>query len=363
MTTTNVELESTNRKGSDASLPYPPSWVNRLLSWVDRLPGPAWVFYLVAMVGVSLIRHAFRWIDGTIPAGSLDLNLATEAPFLVFTLAAQHYLNATARRALREFRPALQLDDSEYATLEYKLTNDPARACLITSLIAAVLGLLYLIRIPAGFGISSRSSLVTYLLTAAHTMLISALFFVFIYHILRQLRLVAAIHAMAKQFNLFQLSPVYAFSSLTARTGLAMLLYINYSYLIYFYLVVPGTPPGVVEYGALGFMFLVALACFVLPLNGIHQRLMDEKSRLLAEVNRMIELTISALHQRVGEGQYEGMLGLQNALGGLRAERDMIEKISTWPWRPETLRGFLSAVGLPILLYLATRVLGRFLGL
>jgi hypothetical protein len=60
--------------------------VDRLLAWVDRLPGPAWVFYLVVMVGVSLIRHAFRWMDGTIPAGSLDLPLATEAPFLVYSL-------------------------------------------------------------------------------------------------------------------------------------------------------------------------------------------------------------------------------------------------------------------------------------
>jgi hypothetical protein len=344
-------------------MPYPPSWVDRLLGWVDRLPGPVWVFYLGAMVGVSLIRHAFRWIDGTIPAGSLDLSLATEAPFLVFTLVAQHYLNATARRALQEFRPALQLDESEYATLEYKLTHDPARAWLIAGLLAAVLGLLYLMSMPAAFGVSSRTSLVTYLLTASHTMLISALFFVFVYHILRQLRLVAAIHAMAKYINLFQLSPVYAFSSLTARTGLVMLLYINYNYLLYFYLIVPGTRPGPVEYLALGFMFLVALACFVLPLNGIHQRLMEEQSRLLAEANRRFELTISALHQQVDEGQYGGMLGLQNALGGLRAEREMIERISTWPWRPETLRGFLSAVGLPILLYLATRLLGRFLGL
>jgi hypothetical protein len=256
----------------------------------------------------------------------------------------------------------LQIDESEYATLEYKLTHNPARAWLIASLLAAVLGFLYLMSMPVAFGLSSKTSLVTYLLTVLHTMLISALFFVFVYHILRQLRLVVAIHAMAKHVNLFQLRPVYAFSSLTARTGLVMLLYINYNYLVYFYFVVPGAPPGPIEYASLVFMFLVALACFVLPLNGIHRRLMDEKSRLLAESNRLIELIISSLHQRVNEGQYDGMLGLQNALGGLRAEREMIERISTWPWRPETLRGFLSAVGLPILLYLATRVLGRFLG-
>jgi hypothetical protein len=27
-----------------AVLPYAPSWVDRMTDWVDRLPGPSWVF-------------------------------------------------------------------------------------------------------------------------------------------------------------------------------------------------------------------------------------------------------------------------------------------------------------------------------
>ena len=40
------------------------------------------------------------------------------------------------------------------------------------------------------------------------------------------------------------------------------------------------------------------------------------------------------------------------AIAGLDAERAILEKISTWPWRTETLTGFLSATILPIMLLL-----------
>ncbi len=26
---------------------YPPSWVDRLLDWIDRLPVPTWAFFLI----------------------------------------------------------------------------------------------------------------------------------------------------------------------------------------------------------------------------------------------------------------------------------------------------------------------------
>jgi hypothetical protein len=40
-------------------------------------------------------------------------------------------------------------------------------------------------------------------------------------------------------------------------------------------------------------------------------------------------------------------------------EKDTLKKISTWPWEADTMRGFVSSVGLPILLYLITTFLGR----
>jgi hypothetical protein len=109
--------------------------------------------------------------------------------------------------------------------------------------------------------------------------------------------------------------------------------------------------------------FLVALACFVLPLNSMHRRLAQEKSRLLAESNRRLELTLAALHQQVDQGEYNKVDGMQKALAALQAEHQIIDKISTWPWRVETLRTFLSTITIPIILYLISRFLGRLVGL
>src|SRR5207245_6400032 len=35
-------------------LPYPPSWVDQVDSWVSRLPLPAWLFYLAIGVALTL---------------------------------------------------------------------------------------------------------------------------------------------------------------------------------------------------------------------------------------------------------------------------------------------------------------------
>lgn len=47
------------------------------------------------------------------------------------------------------------------------------------------------------------------------------------------------------------------------------------------------------------------------------------------------------------------------ALANLVIERDTLEKISTWPWGRGTLTGFLTALILPILLWIITRILER----
>jgi len=52
---------------------------------------------------------------------------------------------------------------------------------------------------------------------------------------------------------------------------------------------------------------------------------------------------------------------LNKALASLVIERDALARISTWPWRPETLRSFLTSVALPVLIWVVTAFLGRLL--
>jgi ABC-type multidrug transport system fused ATPase/permease subunit len=362
----------TNQPSSPASLegvrptrPYPPSWVDRLISAVDKLPGPAWLAYLACLLSVTLLSHAVRWIDGSLPAASLDTIRVAEAPFLILFPALQQYLNSTARHALEGFRPALQVGDDEYARLQYQLTTIPSRAGGVTGAIGAALGLLSLLSSPLGYGVTPQTSLLTDVIAVFFAMLLVAFAAVFTYHTIRQLRLVASVHRMAMHINLFQLAPVHSFSTLTSRTGIAIILTLTAGYVFssYVNLRLSAIALSPVDFVIMGFLFLVALACFILPLNSMHHRLSQEKTRLLAEVNRRLEATINTVHERLDRGEFHTMDQMEKALANLITERKVLTEVSTWPWRPETLRGFLSTLALPVILYVITATVGRILGL
>ena len=49
---------------------FPPSWVDRLTDWVQRLPGPAWLYYLGVALVLALIRAIGGWSDSSYPVGT-----------------------------------------------------------------------------------------------------------------------------------------------------------------------------------------------------------------------------------------------------------------------------------------------------
>lgn len=53
---------------------------------------------------------------------------------------------------------------------------------------------------------------------------------------------------------------------------------------------------------------------------------------------------------------------LNKTLGSLLQQREVLAKLPTWPWSTGTIRGFGSALFLPILLFLVQRYLGQLLG-
>lgn len=67
------------------------------------------------------------------------------------------------------------------------------------------------------------------------------------------------------------------------------------------------------------------------------------------------------IHRRIDLTDLSEIRALESALDSLITEREFVGKISTWPWEPNTIRGFGSAFLLPVLLWLVTRLLDRFL--
>jgi hypothetical protein len=51
---------------------YAPSWLNRLVTWIDRLPLPFWVSIAALWVAATLFWHAIAWSGGQVPVGESD---------------------------------------------------------------------------------------------------------------------------------------------------------------------------------------------------------------------------------------------------------------------------------------------------
>jgi hypothetical protein len=53
---------------------------------------------------------------------------------------------------------------------------------------------------------------------------------------------------------------------------------------------------------------------------------------------------------------------LYNAIAGLEIQQNAVNKIPTWPWEPETVRLLITALALPLGLWIAQFVPQRLLG-
>jgi uncharacterized membrane protein YfbV (UPF0208 family) len=173
------------------------------------------------------------------------------------------------------------------------------------------------------------------------------------YHTIRQLRLVSRIYTQHTNVNIFETGPLYALSRVTALTAVALL--------FFFYLNITlrsqlqGAGPAI----AGGLTILLAVAAFVWPLLGGHTLLQQEKLRWKGEVARRMETVARELHRRTDAGDYSDMANMDHAIDGLIKEQGALDKVSTWPWEPETVRAVVTALLLPVALWVVTRVLER----
>jgi hypothetical protein len=102
---------------------YKPSWIDRLIQGIDRLPGPAWLFYMVGILALALLIIVILWIDGSVPFGSYGSFQGIFPPFVFYFLALYHYLTRVGARSLQEFRPLLEADESEFMPINYELAS------------------------------------------------------------------------------------------------------------------------------------------------------------------------------------------------------------------------------------------------
>lgn len=341
------------------SRPYSPSWLNYFNGWVHRLPGPAWVYYVGLWLALVVILVAVLWIEGVFPVGTLFLVQFFIPAMIALMLGMTHYLDHRASAALDTLRPALKTDEEKYDQLQYRLTTLPALPTLLASVVT--IGFVFLLGIITGETESSIEAVASSRIAAAFLFAVYWIgwwvFGAFGYHTIHQLWVINKIYTQHTRIQLFAQRPLYAFSGVTALTA-AVLTLATYGWTA----LNPDNLANPVNIAVVVAITVLALVVFIWPLLGVHRLLREEKARLLEECSLRMEDAIGELHQQLDGGDLARMETLNLAMANLVIEKDTLDAIPTWPWQPETPRLLITALALPLGLWIIQYVLQLLLG-
>jgi hypothetical protein len=337
--------------------PYAPSFLDNFMDYIEELPVPYWLTYFGFIVLESILFHVLSWVDGWLPAYTVSPILFLFPLWLWGPLAIITYLNSISLEALSGFAPLLDIQEESLRRLKNEFTTMPTQSVIISGVIWSSTYFIFIYLTFQSFFVAYNIGIPLTVVIIIEGLVSYSTGSIIYYHSIRQLRLVNRTVKMVKQFNLFQLDPVYAFSLVTSRTGVSWVILLSLTLLMF--------PIQLAPIPVLALLIVqigLAISAFALPLQIVHHRLVLEKRRLRAELNQHVESTLALLHHRLDENDLNKMIELNHAIMGLNTERDILEKISTWPWRAGVLTGFLSIVVLPILLFLVQFALGHWLG-
>lgn len=329
------------------------SWVDVVIGWIDRIPGPPWAVY-AALVVLSVVASVIpRLLDGALIDG---LTIAFAA--LTFTpFAVLHATAHASRRALAEFRPALGALEPDYDELERRLATTSAAAAIVSIVLSAAIVTGGAVSVRGGWGIAPENSVLTNAVTIVQEVILNAALLTFLLHQVGVVRTITRIHRDATGIVLWDVRPHRAFARVTVLTAIAIVvLYVTAAVGSALTSDNPAIAAG------LGVVALaIATVAFAGPLAGMRRRLVRERDRQLGETDRAFEAVATRLRAGVDAGDFDDAARVEGVVSALAGERARLRTVSTWPWSADTLRAFLTSLGVPIALWLVTTLLGRLL--
>ncbi len=332
------------------------SWIDALVGWGTSRRVPWWVllgaFWFVQALSVS----AVKWWDGSLEVGHAFERTA-DTFFAVAALAGYGLLNRTARRSFDAFRPALDVTDEEAHRYRHRLSTLSPRAATFAALGAAAIGLGAAMADPVVIDFLTTSVASTLVIGFVNYILSGIFVGPFMVQLVRQLRLVARLHRLAARIDLLRPEPAHAFARLTALGGVLVLVLVVYSMLTD-----PTTLTNPVWASVGAVSIILALGAFVVPLRGMQKRLKAEKQSLLDGSANRFDAVTADLHRMVDDRAYKSVAEVRGVLDALDQDRRRIKSASTLPWETATLRGFATALVVPVAIWFVTAVLGKTLG-
>ncbi len=319
---------------------YRVSWVNRLAVRLDRLRIPFWLLAGILIISEALILQSVAWLDGTDSFPGFGTEFLLIPIWTWGSLLWISYLNRVAKTALEKFRTLLPLDDPAIQQIRFRFTNSPSRPVIVIGALLIILYLILVLFVPSQF--ISRWNPPTLSMMIISGIFMFAIGSGFYYHVINMLIMVDRTFKASDPFNLFDREPVFAFSELTARSSLAVFFFATLNILL--------VPFATLEAGVVIFDLIllpIGFGVFILPLWGAHRRLVEVKRQLQRDTEGKIQVMLEKLNACLDSNDPELMNFLNKALANLIIERDLIDKLPTWPWRKGLLTGVASALFIP----------------
>lgn len=152
--------------------------------------------------------------------------------------------------------------------------------------------------------------------------------------------------ARLSKINLYVLQPLYGLAGVTMLTAVGFIIYMSA-----WSIALPDTfdEPGALLMGIP--LALFALFTFLVPLLGIHRRPVQEKERALGETGARITQALTNFHLAVDSGNATQTIKDKELVAAIEYEYNLLNKIATWPWQPETPRILFTALVIPLVLF------------
>ena len=351
-----LSTETANQIPSE-QISYSPSWFDRFSDWMEKLPGSYLLYYVALGIGVLAFLFGAAELGGEIGGPITDPMRMYVAFIIPYLFGMAHFLDLTAGKAIEKLRPSLRLEGVSLAQLQSQITTLPARPALLASIAAVVL-----VHFPMFFtteyipidDLDPRDTSQLALLIAG--VLFWWTFGLVVYHTVHQLRAVSRIYTEYVDVNLYRLGALYALSTITAITSIGIIVAVAMAVAL-----VPTIALQALGIAVIAISLVLAGITFAWPLWGVHRIMIEEKERMQAECSKRYESLMNDWHLKVDSRELDGSGDLHSAIKSLLVEKGEIHKIPTWPWTPGILRGWISALFLPLAVWLLQWFVERFL--
>ncbi len=338
----------------EESLPFRPSVFDRVFHWMERKPARKWWYLVLYVVGALTTIVAFG-IDKGWDASGVVLPGIVDGHWTYLGYAAIHAIDNETIRATKRFRSVYAGTDAEYKAEVYRLSTMPSRTAGVLWVASfAVFGGMALL-VPEFADIESATA------RAIQAPIVGFSYATAPLLVFHTVRLLIGISRMlrAGTVNIFHLNPLYGFSLVTAKVGFVWLIILMLNFVSEWARRAGDWLTAEVQIGTV-VATLLALIAFIAPLRGTRNRIAAAKADALAENSGHIERVRTSMYRELEAGNTGAFKGLDDSLGGLLRMGTTIASISPWPWSRGTLRGFFTAIGTPLLIFVLQRVIDAF---